>query len=61
MNTKQTLAFFKARQRKGDITLVSDNTGYSLSHVSNTLAGRRNNVDIVNEFYKVSRRRKAVA
>lgn len=58
MNQTAILSFFKAREHRGDLTRVSDETGYSLSHVSNIKAGRRRiNDDVANAMYYVSRRR----
>jgi len=58
MNRTAKLAFFKARKRNGDVTRVAENTGYSVSHVSNTLAGRRSIPQpVANEMYNISRRR----
>lgn len=45
---------FKARQRKGDIEELSFRTGYSESHVSNVLNGRRRNRDIVESAFNLS-------
>ena len=51
-------AFYVARSRKGDVTRLSENTGYSVSHISNVLAGRRSvNNTIANSMYRMSYRR----
>jgi hypothetical protein len=58
LNSIEKLNFFKARQRKGDLTRIADGTGYSESHVCNVVAGRRSVPQVMaNEMYKVSRRR----
>ena len=58
LNRTAKLAFFKARKRRGDITNVAENTGYSVSHVSNVIAGRRSvPQSLANNMYYVSRRR----
>ncbi len=45
------------RKRLGDVTRIAEATNYSPSHVSNTLAGRRYNTDILNAAYDITRRR----
>lgn len=50
------------RKKFGDQVVVAEQTGYSPSHVSNVLAGRRNNLQITNDMYrKVYRRETALA
>lgn len=48
----------KAKMRKGEIQKVADATGFSQAHVSNVLAGRRTNEQIVREANKLTYRRK---
>jgi len=61
-NQNAVLAFFTARQRKGDVTRIANNTNYSISHISNVLNGRRSmNETISKEMHRISRRRKANA
>lgn len=58
LNRTAKLAFYTARRRKGDVTNVAEKTGYSVSHVSNVLAGRRSMPKTVaSELYNLSRRR----
>ena len=58
LNRTAKLAFFKARQRRGDVTNVAENTGYSVSHTSNVIAGRRSVPQtMANEMYSITRRR----
>jgi hypothetical protein len=58
LNRTAKLAFYTARARKGDATLISNTTGYSAAHISNVLAGRRTVPQtMANEMYNVSRRR----
>ena len=58
LNRTAKQAFYVARSRKGDITRLSENTGYSVSHISNVLAGRRSvNNTIANSMYRMSYRR----
>ena len=58
LNRTAKLAFYKARQRQGDTTRLAEETGYSVSHVSNVTNGRRRvNNTIANAMYMVTRRR----
>lgn len=41
LNRPAKLLFYSARRRRGDLSLVAYLTNYSLSHISNILAGRR--------------------
>ena len=58
LNRTAKLSFFKHRQHTGDLTRLSDETGYSVSHLSNVVNRRRkvNNI-IANAMYMVARRR----
>lgn len=58
MNTGAKLAFYNVRRRAMDNTRIVNGTGYSSSHISNVLAGRRRNPEIINEAYLISLRRK---
>lgn len=58
LNRSAKQAFFTARKRSGDATRIADQTGYSVSHITNVIAGRRNVTNVIaNEMYNVSRRR----
>lgn len=58
LNRTAKLAFYTARKRQGDATRISENSGYSLSHVVNVMAGRRTvPQQMANEMYNISRRR----
>ena len=58
LNRTAKLSFYNARRRAGDVTRVSESTGYSQPHVSNVLAGRRSVPQaMANEMYRISRRR----
>lgn len=58
LNRTAKLAFYNARQRKGDTARLAETTGYSVSHVSNIINGRRSvNQDVANAMYNMSRRR----
>lgn len=58
MNSTAKLAFYNARKRDYDIVTIVDQTGYSKSHISNVLAGRRSiNEMFGNTIYNISRRR----
>ena len=46
------VAFTEAK-RHGDIQMIAEMTGYSETHVSNTLRGRRYNDTIVNKAYRL--------
>lgn len=52
---KQTI--IASRQRRGDVTKVAENTGYSISHCSRVIRGIRNNDRILQEAYRITRRR----
>lgn len=59
LNWPAKLAHYNARKREGDASKLYWNmeSNYSYSHISNVLAGRRKNEEIVNEAYKMARRR----
>jgi hypothetical protein len=58
LNRTAKLSFFIHRQKTGDLTRLSDETGYSVSHLSNVTSGRRRvNNTIANAMYMVARRR----
>ena len=59
MNSQAKLAHFTARKREGDVTRLVETTGYSQSHVSNVIAGRRSvPQDMANGMYNISRSRR---
>lgn len=63
-NTKNAPKVSKAKlsspskYKEGDNTKVATKTGFSVSHVSNVLAGRRYNEQIINTFNSLWSRRK---
>ena len=58
LNRTAKLSFFTHRQRTGDLTRLSEETGYSVSHLSNvTSLRRRVNNEIANAMYMLTRRR----
>ena len=58
MNRTAKLAFYKARQRQGDTTRLAEETGYSVSHVSNMTSGARKvTTTAANAMYNLTRRR----
>ena len=58
LNKTVKMAFYTARKRQGDTTRIAEQSGYSVSHVSNIMAGRRLvNQDVANVMYNISRRR----
>lgn len=55
MNNPATLAFYNARKQRGDFKLISQFTGYSVSHISNISYGRRRiNGTIADAMYVIS-------
>jgi hypothetical protein len=58
LNRTAKLSFFTHRQRVGDLTRLSEETGYSVSHLSNITALRRKVTnEIANAMYMLTRRR----
>jgi hypothetical protein len=58
LNRTAKLAFFKARQRQGDVNRISEETGYSPRMVYYTISGERKvNDTIADAMYMVARRR----
>ena len=58
LNSTAKLAFYNARKRSGDVTRLSEATGYSTSHITNVMNGNRSiNPAIANAMYKISSRR----
>jgi hypothetical protein len=58
LNRTAKLAFYKARRRNGDTTRIAEQTGYSVSHVSNMTSGARKVTDTAaNAMYMLTRRR----
>ena len=58
LNKSAKLTFFNARKRQGDVSKLSESTGYSVPHITNVLAGRRSVPQtLANEMYTISRRR----
>jgi hypothetical protein len=58
LNRTAKLSFFKHRQKSGDLTRLSGETGYSVSHLSNVTKGRRRvNNTVANAMYMLTRRR----
>ena len=58
MTTAQKLGTFRKAKRTGDVSKLANSTGYSVSMVSRTLNGQRNNETIVESAYRLVRRRK---
>jgi len=57
MNRTAILSFYNHRSLRGDNARLSEETGYSESHISNVKAGRRRiNDTIANAMYYISRR-----
>lgn len=58
MNRTAILRFYLNRNRRGDGVRLSEETGYSESHISNVKAGRRRvTTQLANAMYYLSRRR----
>jgi hypothetical protein len=58
LNRTAKLSFFTHRQRTGDLTRLSEETGYSVSHLSNITSFRRKVTnEIANAMYMLTRRR----
>jgi hypothetical protein len=58
LNRTAKLSFFTHRQKTGDLTRLSEDTGYSVSHLSNVTNGaRRVNNTIANAMYNLTSRR----
>ena len=53
LNSVYKIVAFTESKRRNDINTLAEITGYSKSHVSNTLRGRRNNDSIVNKAYRL--------
>jgi len=54
----QNLSEISRKLKKGEITKIAESTGYSTSHVTNVIKGRRNNESIVKIAHKMTYRRK---
>jgi len=58
LNRTAKLSFFTHRQKTGDLTRLSEETGYSVSHLSNITSLRRKVTNkIANAMYMLTRRR----
>ena len=58
LNRTAKLSFFTHRQKTGDVTRITETTGYSVSHVSNMINGvRKINNTVANALYMLTRRR----
>jgi hypothetical protein len=58
LNRTAKLSFYTHRKRTGDLTRLAEETGYSVSHLSNVVNGNRKvNDTIANAMYMVARRR----
>ena len=58
MNRTAILSFYNARYFNGDVARLSEKTGYSTSHISNVIAGRRSVSDVLADaMYYISYRR----
>jgi len=58
LNRTAKLSFFNNRKRNGDVTRIADETGYSVSHISNMISGAcRVTDEVANAMYNLTRRR----
>jgi len=58
MNRTAIRAFYNARAFDGDVDRLAETTGYSKSHISNVIAGRRSvSTTLADAMYKISYRR----
>jgi hypothetical protein len=58
LNRTAKLSFFTHRQKTGDLTRLSEETGYSVGHLSNITSLRRKVTnEIANAMYMLTRRR----
>ena len=46
------------KMKKGEVSVIAEKTGFSVSHVHNVLAGRRKNEVILKTAHKMTCRRK---
>ena len=58
LNPVYKIVAFTESKRRGDNNRIAAETGFSASHVSNTLRGRRNNETNVNKAYRLVRERR---
>jgi len=57
--TAYKLVKFAEAKRRNDLTTIAEETGYSISMVSKTLQGLRNNETIVNKAYRLVKDRQS--
>lgn len=57
-NKNSNVASLRSKLKSGELATIANKTGYSESHVSNVLAGRRTNSAIVTLASKMTSRRK---
>jgi hypothetical protein len=57
-NSNVSLTEITRKLKAGEVSRIANETGYSPSHVSNVLAGRRSNNEIVKVAHSLTRRRK---
>lgn len=53
LNPVYKIVAFTEAKRRGDMTRIAEETGYTPSMVSKTLRGLRNNMSIVNKAYRL--------
>lgn len=58
LNKTAKLAFYSARERRGDATKLAETTGYTVRFVNYVKSNERNvNQTLANAMYDISRRR----
>ena len=57
LSYSQKLSRANRKMRRGDVTRVSENTGFSPNYVSEVLSGLYSNDRVINEAYDLSRGR----
>jgi len=53
LSTVYKVVAYAEAKRRGDVTRIAEETGYTTSMVSKTLRGLRNNETIVNKAYRL--------
>ena len=53
LNSVYKVVAYTEAKRRGDVTRIAEETGYTTSMVSKTLRGLRNNESIVNKDYRL--------
>ena len=57
LNSVYKVVAYTEAKRRGDVSRIAEETGYTTSMVSKTLRGLRNNETILSHAYRISYRR----